>query len=179
MPNTMLKSIAKYCEMVSTGEDVDMAILAPYIQSDMKEDWKETRSEWNYFILKTTDQEVFIERVKSATKNEVTQVVINELIKFNGCTNREIFNINSYFLSEFTPRCIMSLVWNCDWDRIHEKLDLNGLRYDLEYEVHLNKVRCFIEDGFLPVATSGIPNRYRRFDDFILNDLLHPRFQEK
>ena len=179
MQNTMLKSIAKYCEMVSTGEDVDMAILAPYIQSDMKEDWKETRSEWNYFITQTTFQPFFRETVKDSTKNKVTQVLIDELSEFHGRKNHDLFNSNSYFFNEYTPYDLLSFVFDLKVFEGFQGLDQRELYSDIKYEIHTKKVRHWIENGCLQTHTMGIKNSNNKFDDFILNDLLNPRYQEK
>ena len=171
MTNTMLKSIAKYCEMVSTDEDVDMGILVPYIQNDMKEDWKEARCQWNWFIIQTTCQNPFKEIVKDATKNKVTQTVVNELCKFHGCENHDLLNHNSYFLREYTVNDLMSFVYDVKlFDHLRDS--------DLKYEIHLKKVRHWNENGYLMTHTGGIRNTDNRFDAFIAKDLLKQKSKE-
>ena len=189
-----LKSINAYCKLV-LREDynsyLNIAYLAPFIQNDMRNDWRETRSQWSRFITETTNQDPSSKTVNETKKDEVTQFVIQTLMKYKGRKNHGILNKDSYFLNNFKTHAILSAINNhgIEWENRSDLIKSLGYDSDshqswkffrdLDYEMHIKKVGFANETGRIVFTSGWIPNDTKDFDSFILNDLLLPKFQEK
>ena len=189
-----LRSINEYCKLV-LREDynsyLNIAYLAPFIQNDMRNDWRETRNQWSRFITETTNQDPSSKTVNETKKDEVTQFVIQTLMKYKGRKNHGILNKDSYFLNNFKTHAILSAINNHAFEWENRSDLIKSLGYDsdshqswnffrdLDYEMHIKKVGFVNETGRIVFTSGWIPNDTQDFDGFILNDLLLPKFQEK